>query len=145
MRIFTTERFHARPLRKCSMCGEIKTKDKFRGESVYCKPCHRKYENTPEQREKNRLRCKEYQNNHRKELNEKERERRKNGIYKDRLYCRSKLNVAIQFKKIIKPSICEKCLQPGTIQAHHDSYKRIDWNKIRWLCRDCHRIHHKGI
>lgn len=41
----------------------------------------------------------------------------------------------------IKPSPCETCGRKA--QAHHDSYLREDWLKVRWLCTRHHAEWHQ--
>ncbi len=39
-------------------------------------------------------------------------------------------------------SPCEICSELK-VEAHHDSYNKEDWTKVRWLCRVCHLKHHE--
>lgn len=49
---------------------------------------------------------------------------------------RELFNYAVRSKKILKPNICEQCLQEKTLEGHHIDYtKPLD---VVWLCRPCH-------
>lgn len=54
------------------------------------------------------------------------------------------VSYAIRKGRIIKPTICQTCMQDGLrIEAHHDDYsKPLD---IVWMCRPCHdKFHHSA-
>ena len=40
------------------------------------------------------------------------------------------------------PEPCEECGEE-VVTGHHDSYKKKNWLKVRWLCYACHRAFHK--
>lgn len=45
---------------------------------------------------------------------------------------------------LTKPSACEECGSTRPLDGHHDSYDMDKWLAVRWLCRACHMLHHKG-
>lgn len=47
---------------------------------------------------------------------------------------------AIKLGRLVQQP-CEKCADPDS-EAHHDDYDKP--LEVRWLCRSCHRTHHKG-
>lgn len=48
--------------------------------------------------------------------------------------------VAIKYGRLVRMS-CEQCQKLG--QAHHDSYLKDDWLKVRWLCSEHHAQWHR--
>jgi hypothetical protein len=61
--------------------------------------------------------------------------------YPQRMKCRKLLSDAVRCGRIIKEP-CEKCGSNKDVHAHHDDYSKP--YEIRWLCRPCHREHHKN-
>lgn len=49
----------------------------------------------------------------------------------------------IEKGKLVRPETCSKCKEKGKIQAHHDSYFKEDFLKVRWLCPLCHSEWHR--
>jgi len=52
----------------------------------------------------------------------------------------SMVSNAVRSGKIVKPSECSECCQPGHIEAHHDDYEKP--LEVRWLCAACHKQWH---
>jgi hypothetical protein len=53
-------------------------------------------------------------------------------------------NHAIKTGVLVRPSQCSVCsTDKGIIDAHHDSYAPEHRLVVRWLCRPCHRAHHR--
>lgn len=53
--------------------------------------------------------------------------------------------LAIKWGKVKKPDTCESCNKPNKrILAHHDSYLKKDWIRVRFLCPECHSNWHKN-
>lgn len=51
------------------------------------------------------------------------------------------LHNAVKYKKVKKPSTCEKCSNKN-VQAHHLDYSKP--LEVVWVCRSCHEnLHHK--
>jgi ribosomal protein S27AE len=44
----------------------------------------------------------------------------------------------------LKREPCEKCGE-GKVEAHHDSYLKENWLKVRWLCLAHHKEHHNAV
>lgn len=51
-----------------------------------------------------------------------------------------KVNDAIRYGKLIRPTQCSLCLSPTDIQAHHHDYSKP--LEVIWLCRTCHCKEH---
>lgn len=45
----------------------------------------------------------------------------------------------------LSPKPCEICGSTKKIEAHHDSYAKKNWLKVRWICFVCHRELHNKI
>lgn len=64
-------------------------------------------------------------------------------LHPDHAKAHSKVQVAIKSGKIVRPSECSKCGNQCKPDAHHDSYEESQWLVVRWLCKPCHRAHHR--
>lgn len=53
-----------------------------------------------------------------------------------RYYARQMVNCALKIGLIIKPTICEQCLQVKKLTAHHNDYMKP--LEVKWLCYECH-------
>ena len=59
-----------------------------------------------------------------------------------KIHARAKVQHAIKLGELIKPQKCQECGKKREIQAHHESYKKEDWLKVDWYCKDCHNSWH---
>lgn len=77
----------------------------------------------------------------------------KNNVYKavkksikkfpERQSARKKVYYALKVGHIIKPKICELCLNKKELFGHHEDYKKpLD---VMWICRNCHNEQHKVL
>lgn len=58
----------------------------------------------------------------------------------DQNKAREAVHAALRTGKLTKPLLCSRCGSVGSVEAHHDDYrKRLE---IRWLCTTCHCILH---
>lgn len=56
--------------------------------------------------------------------------------YPEKTAARQFLSSYIRMGKMIKPSICERCLEEKKVEGHHEDYtKPLD---VKWLCKRCH-------
>ena len=55
-------------------------------------------------------------------------------------YCANRAAGAARRAGIIKSKSC-KC-GSEIVQAHHNSYKKKNWLKVKWLCKICHTAWH---
>lgn len=113
-----------------------------------------------ENREKINERKRSWRRPRAKELNAKEKERRKNDPNflianrvrykryweKNREKLRPKRNAhqlvmyAVKLGMLVKPKHCEKCLKTCAPHGHHTDYsKPLD---VIWLCHSCHKLEH---
>lgn len=61
----------------------------------------------------------------------------------EKYHARVVVRRAIQ-KGILVKGPCEFCNSTSQIVGHHDSYKKEDWLKVRWMCHRCHMVFHRG-
>ena len=54
----------------------------------------------------------------------------------ERARARKKIHNLIERKKIIRPTVCEKCNKESFCEAHHEDYDKP--LEVKWLCRRCH-------
>ncbi len=87
-----------------------------------------------------------YRKTHKKKVREiarRSRVKRYREDWQTRLRDRSNRTLERAVKAgVIAKEDCERCGKRKT-QAHHDSYLREDWLKVRWLCRLCHAAWHR--
>jgi hypothetical protein len=166
--------------RKCSKTKEIEkfSKDKRRkdGHGSYCKECDnirnrerydpekaqiwaKKYAEsgafrTPEFREKNKVKCREYRRNNPEQASlhslrwaQNNREKRKAYQKKWRKSnlkqkaANSYLQQRIKKGLMERGSVCEDCNNQGKMEAHHNDYAKP--LEVNWLCRRCHMKRHR--
>ena len=61
----------------------------------------------------------------------------------EKMLAHAKLNDAVRYGKIVKPTVCSKCGETGRIEAHHVDYSKP--LEVVWLCRIHHVAeHHDG-
>lgn len=51
------------------------------------------------------------------------------------------VKIRVRYGTISKPKLCPKCGIEAVLHAHHNDYGKP--LEIEWLCRDCHKNHHK--
>lgn len=149
-------------MKLCVYCNQEKPESEFyKGYGRKCKECSKRL--VKEYRDKNAEHYREYERNrsNRAERVQKNKERllwlkehdyekyRKqkteaNNRWRNKNEAKriaeGRLNDAIRFGKIIRPTICPKCGVEGLIEAHHFDYsKPLD---VIWLCSDCHHKLH---
>lgn len=54
---------------------------------------------------------------------------------------RSYTHTYVKRGKLAKATACEWCKSPEKIEAHHSDYSKP--LEVTWLCRACHRLHHR--
>jgi hypothetical protein len=60
--------------------------------------------------------------------------------YPQQMAARAAVNNAVQWGRIIKPTICETCKTTACLDGHHPDYsKPLD---VVWLCKPCHATIH---
>ena len=73
---------------------------------------------------------------------------------KQKAAARDCVNKAIRLGRIVRPTHCPTCLEPGhlkrsgasSIEAHHYlGYSREHWLDIKWQCYVCHRKEHAHV
>ena len=63
--------------------------------------------------------------------------------YPDHAKAHSRVLWAIKSGKIVRPNECSNCGNQCKPDAHHDSYDESQWLVVRWMCKPCHRAHHR--
>lgn len=58
---------------------------------------------------------------------------------KVKMLARREVKKGLKEGRIKKPVLCQSCLRKKALFAHHESYLKEDWLKVRWLCSSCHR------
>lgn len=117
--------------KSCPRCGQHKLLSAFapnparpRGVNAYCRPCHRAYMKTAQQRSRRRPRPVE---------------QRRRRLYGKHAIAARMVQGAIQLG-ILTRQPCETCGTTEHVHAHHDDYmKPLD---VRWLCRTHHNHAH---
>lgn len=84
--------------------------------------------NSPEWREKERLRCSNYR-----------------GKFPEKSKAQTALGNAVRDSRIIKPCQCSRCPETEDIQGHHWSYLEDHWLDVEWLCVRCHNDEHNKL
>lgn len=46
------------------------------------------------------------------------------------------VNNAVRDGRLMRPNLCERCNQPGKIEAHHHDYSKP--LEVEWVCQKCH-------
>lgn len=46
------------------------------------------------------------------------------------------VNNAVRDGRLVRPLLCERCDQPGKIEAHHQDYTKP--LEVEWVCQKCH-------
>lgn len=117
-------------MRKCAHC---KVADADSAKNYLCRLCFNKY-------------MREYKKKNYNKITKIHRESRLRIYHSDpRQRIKDRANKVVKRAldaEKIKRQPCKKCSNPKA-EAHHDSYYRKDWLKIRWLCRDCHAEWHR--
>lgn len=140
----------------CCTCQKEKpinnfTKDKSRKDGFYprCKECHSSYYRNnllhersvrKEYRIKLKLdpaKYKTYRASHGVSV------KRYNELNPSKIKAASAVNRAIKQGKLNRADKCSECYVECKTEAHHDSYDFENWLNVRWLCRQCHAIHHR--
>lgn len=123
----------------CSACKEDLPREHFyrdrrtsSGLQGYCKECQRgkNRESRPKYRERQRI----YARTHRTIENARNARQRAN--HPERIRARKRVQKAVDFGRLVRPDVCERCGKTGEIHAHHEDYaKPLD---VIWLCLSCH-------
>lgn len=112
-------------VRVCPGCHQEKDRTEFYLKNIRCKRCCSEID-----KRRNRKPRTEYHSEYRKGNKEKRK-------------AQDILNGAIRSGSMVRGSRCSRCNKETNVDAHHDDYdKPLD---VRWLCRSCHRQHHKQI
>jgi len=172
-------------MKQCTDCGKLKDEKEFyvrKGYGLYswCKNCHRlrvkKTDdpdkrrarvrawllNNEEEKEKRRIRNKEFKKKNRAKLREKQREyaeknkgkikesakqradriaestKKSREKYPEKFKARNKINHEIKMGRVER-SICQVCGDPKA-EAHHPDYSKP--LEVEWLCRKHHAERH---
>ena len=64
-------------------------------------------------------------------------------LYPEKIRARTAVMHALKAGKIIRPDNCSSCGKSCNPEAHHDSYEESQWLTVRWLCHQCHMVHHR--
>ena len=142
----------------CKLCDKIYSRDHYlrnrdvtiqKRQEYYAEnhqkviDCNRAYRenNRTEIREKIRIRYRD--NPHRSALKIKAREWRYKNT--EKAHAHEQLNYAVKKGVVIRPDICSRCGDGGTvIHGHHDDYEMP--LIVRWVCPPCHnKIHRDKI
>lgn len=60
----------------------------------------------------------------------------------EKTLARGAVQVALLNGSLVRPSVCERCRDDKSIEAHHPDYsQRL---LIEWLCKICHSKEHRG-
>lgn len=54
----------------------------------------------------------------------------------DKYKAQTAVGNAIRDGRLIRPTLCERCNQPGKIEAHHHDYAKP--LEVEWVCPKCH-------
>jgi hypothetical protein len=135
--------------RWCAICKKYLLFDNFYkshkmagGLNSYCKTCQRKYAKTRGQSpEKQAVYWKSYYAKNRDKINNRHLKER------DKLKAHQIVRKSILTGKLRIGDKCENCgiKNKQLLVPHHDSYLEENLLKVRWLCRSCHRQHHKNM
>lgn len=60
-----------------------------------------------------------------------------------KIKARGLLNHKIRSKQIIRPELCEDCMQKTELHGHHHDYDKP--LEVKWLCSSCHAKEHARI
>lgn len=96
----------------------------------YCNPCNTKH-------------CKEYRRTPQGKKNIADAVRRFERAHKRQREVWTIVNEAVRIGTLKKPKSCSRCHKKKQLHAHHDSYKKGDELKVRFLCRTCHKAVHR--
>ena len=142
------------PTKVCTICKEDKCFSEYYAiyykkiDKTYlqprCKSCDKivKKKWNSENSEAIREQKREY----RKKNPEKMREKSRNYYRKadpKKIKARRILGCKVRYKKIIKPELCEGCMQKTELHGHHFDYDKP--LEVKWLCLSCHVKEHARI
>lgn len=140
----------------CKWCGETKQDVEFvkrEASKPYsqsnvrnCKECNAtrnrlRYQD-PDIREKQLRANAKWRNEHREEM-----EKYTKKFYEkrpDQQRARNRVGYLVR-SGILERQPCCVCGSEVQVEAHHDSYAKEDWDRVRWLCKDHHEEWHSVI
>lgn len=64
-----------------------------------------------------------------------------NPANKQKDFARGQVFYALGCGTLVRPDICEKCGNGGSIEAHHPDYSQP--LLVEWLCIPCHKLAHR--
>jgi hypothetical protein len=127
--------------RICTKCKILKPFSEFNWDKRFnitfsrCKPCFNEICRNYRQSKQGKAIYDKWVHGEGKKVRDSARNR---WVAKNKEKCRADYYVsnAIRDGRLIRLP-CEKCGNAES-EAHHDSYKRQDWLKVRWLCKKHH-------
>lgn len=141
-------------MKVCTICKE----DKFLSEyyPIYykklnktymqsrCKSCDKivKAKWNSENAEAIREQKKEYKKKNPEKMREKSRNYYKIADPK-KIKARAILGCKVRYGKIVKPELCEGCMEKHVLHGHHNDYDKP--LEVKWLCVSCHAKEHRRI
>ena len=137
------------PHRRCAICKKYlpyvnfhKNSKIYGGLISYCKNCRREYLKKVKRPPRDQSAYwKDYYERNKDKINHRHiAEKDKSGAH--RVVKKALLNGTLKIA-----DKCENCPEKDKklMVPHHDSYLKENWLKVRWLCRSCHRQHHKDL
>lgn len=131
-------------LKRCGFCRELKPPSSYflnrsrgDGREGLCKPCVRVRKEVWRSKNREKVRLLNRLSGKRNGL----KRRKRRDFFPSQLFAQRVARRAINSGELIKKP-CEKC-GAVTSQAHHDSYLKSSWLKVRWLCPKHHREWHR--
>ena len=144
-----------RPLGRCSDCIVCQKKRALEWRHSHIERARangRKWNR--EHPEKRAFNQREYRQRHKERMKEKNKVAYKNHIdkykkdtadyrkkYPERERAHNILKSALRVGRVIKPTSCSKCGEPGYMHGHHADYSKP--LQVEWLCSYCHARLHK--